>query len=724
MKISPYANVSDMLNDAQTILSNKKLWTDAKDDDTRENIRYQTEPIYERLRRNGYGDVAKNLTDSNYDQAVSVVNALSKNNEPLRKVTYTPESDIENIYNNKERWGNTTDEKEKNNIAAQTQAYYNSLKENGYNDEAHTLSQSNLEQAKTIRDKWAKMGKTEIRNFAEALGKAKGLSREDIDKLVTIDDATQQVYFGGQLIGTPDAVVDGVYYFGEDSLKNAEKTINDYFNKSGTTVSPEILMGQNNAGVKDKIDEYWGTIKGDRDKYYSEYDKVSDYANRDVTKTDEYQSTFKNIMGKYDLSAMQGRDNVVASGGASNGGNIDSYAAANAMRQQAAITTQGQALAHQLGLEAYQSRMDNTRQLLSDLGIYQKDSWGAMNDAIETQQTEAQRLFENDQTAKNNEVARLAEQANITGYTPNEWVIKNNDTFNQFLNPDGSFKKEMEGVDIQALINQAKARGDTKTANDLAVVRARKMLSDYSKYGKYLNDGDVAFMQPQQIEAGRQFDTSADLTKHEINTNAEVNKYNTDASERMNKYNTDASERMNTYNSDATERMNTANNKNTIDQIKAAGKNGLTVSGSGTVKTNGSTLTGEQAKKAIMSGEVTEGTIAAYNKAYDTSYTVDNPPKFDEDGKLIPTILTDAQVESWVDKLNTAVAKEFGSEFKAVESKGDGEYKSVSIADEYIIKRVLESDDLTDEQKKYLLVDRFGISLNTINNMLKDPHYK
>ena len=72
-------------------------------------------------------------------------------------------------------------------------------------------------------------------------------------------------------------------------------------------------------------------------------------------------------MGKYDLSAMQGRDNAAASAAASNGGNIDSYAAANAMRQQAALTREGMQTAHKLGLEAYNARnrkrQNHTRKL-------------------------------------------------------------------------------------------------------------------------------------------------------------------------------------------------------------------------------------------------------------------------------------------------------------------------------------------------------------------------
>ena len=501
MKNSPYANVSDMLKDAQTILSNKKLWTDAKDDATRENIRFQTEPIYERLRRNGYGDVAKNLTASNYEQALSVVDALSKSNEPLRTVTYTPDDDVKNIYNNKERWGNATDEKEKQTIANQTQAYYNSLRDNGYNDVAHSLSTANYEQSKPIYDKWMKMGKTATRDYLYTLGQKYGMSTEDVDKLIQWDNDSKELTFGGVKVGSPDAIVDGVSYWTENNLPKLEKAFKDYINASGTTLSGSKLVDLNNNGVNQKIDELWGTINGDRDKYYSEYDKVSDYANKDVTKTDEYQSTFKNIMGKYDLSAMQGRDNAVASGGASNGGNIDSYAAANAMRQQMAITAEGQALAHQLGLEAYQSRMDNTRQLLSDLGIYQKDSWNAMGDVIDKQQTEAQRLFENEETAKNNEVARLKEQSAVTGYSPNAWIEEG-------AQRTADYDLTKQQIDSAERISKETNKASVDAANK--ELEANKYVADKNlEANKYVADkeAEVAMLSAANVSNYESYDT-------------------------------------------------------------------------------------------------------------------------------------------------------------------------------------------------------------------------
>jgi hypothetical protein len=299
---------------------------------------------------------------------------------------------------------------------------------------------------------------------------------------------------------------------------------------ASTSLSNSELITTNNNEVRNKINQAWGTVQSDRDKYYSEYDKVSDYVNKDVTQTDEYKSAFDNIMPEYNLKAMQGRDNALASGGSSNGGNIDSYAAANAMRQQAALTAKGQALAHQIGLDTYNARVGNARNILSDLGIYQKDSWNAMGDFIEQQQTEGQRLFENN-LAENKTIAE------VTGYVPNEWAIANNDTYKQFLNADGSFKTEMEDIDIQALINAAKARGDTKTANDLAVVRARKMLGNYGKFGKYINEGDVAFMDNQITEARRESEQNNATVLETLKSGSADTRYGVDANVKMNEAN-------------------------------------------------------------------------------------------------------------------------------------------------------------------------------------------
>ena len=293
-----------------------------------------------------------------------------------------------------------------------------------------------------------------------------------------------------------------------------------------TNYTDTELKKKNNNGVYSKIEQNWGIIGSDRDKYYSEYDKVSNYVNQDVTKTDEYKSAFDKIMPEYDLKAMQGRNNAVASGGASNGGNIDSYAAANALRQQAALKAKGQTLAHQIGLDTYNSRVSNARNLLSDLGVYQKDSWNAMGNLIDKQANEGQRLFEND-------LAEKTTMAEVTGYVPNEWTIKNDAVYNEFLNEDGTFKTEKENVDIQALINSAKANGDTETAKKLSVVRAKKMLGNYGEFGKYINEGDVSFMSNQQTEAGRQFDKNDATVRETLKSESADTRYGIDAEKQI-----------------------------------------------------------------------------------------------------------------------------------------------------------------------------------------------
>lgn len=581
-----------------------------------------------------------------------------------------PYTYVNNIYNLKGQYENETDQTKRNTIANNAQQYYQKLRDNGYGYVADELQKSNYSQSKAINDKWSTYGKTPTRDYYYSKAKSRGLSQSDVDALIGWDNDTKELSFGGQKVGTPDAIVDGVGYWSEENLAKLDKSMDDYFARSGTAIPTEQLIGQNNTGVKEKIDEYWGTIKGDRDKYYTEYDKVSDYVNKDVTKTDEYQSTYKNIMGKYDMSAMQGRDNAIAGGSASNGGNIDSYAAANAMRQQTAITAEGQALAHQLGLGAYQARMDNARQLLSDLGIYQKDSHGSMENAIGLQQDEAQRLFENDETAKNNEVARLAEQAKVSGYTPNEWTIKNDDTYNQFLNPDGSFKSEMEGIDIQALINQAKARGDNDTANKLAVVRGRKILGNYSEFGQYGNQGDISFMQPQKTA---EYDTGLKQIESAERISKDTNEAGLKASELE------------------------ANAKLGSAQLGYMGN-------------------------VYKADSDYAGTVYKADKDAEVKLKEEEKKQTEKEEKEKKEITEDV-VTGWVNYFNN-LNIERGFEGKMLVPDGKNKYKLASSGYfETVALHILSSTDLTINQKMYILTEKFGLTEDQINMVLNDKHY-
>ena len=266
-----------------------------------------------------------------------------------------------------------------------------------------------------------------------------------------------------------------------------------------TKVEPSAYTQSMQSATKNN-EKLVGYINSDRKDVQGKYDDIYDYANQDVTKTDEYKSTYNNMMAKYDLSALQGRDNAVASGGSSNGGNIDSYSAANAMRQQAALTAQGQQVAHQAGLDAYNSRISNVSNILNNLGIYNSGTYDAMNQVIGNDSAIAQQYFDNDETAKNNEVARLSEKANVTGYVPNKWAYENN----IYLNSDGTVRAEYLTDEFDntggftTIINNAKAKLATTTdATERANLQATidqatqaKALKTYSspKYAKYANE--------------------------------------------------------------------------------------------------------------------------------------------------------------------------------------------------------------------------------------------
>ena len=206
------------------------------------------------------------------------------------------------------------------------------------------------------------------------------------------------------------------------------------------------------------------------DKYNATYDEL--------TKTNPFTTDeAKAILGKYSLAGLQARDNATASGGASNGGNIDSYASANAMRQQASLISQGQ----QTVLNSHQQKIDNIRGLLSDMGV------------------NIDRVFNQDETSKNNDVARKSEIASVTGYAPDEWVVSNN----PYMNDDGTIKEQYKDIDFSKIMAEAKEANNTNLYNAAAMARFYKIMGDYGTYGQY-DDGNYIVPGQQITESRRE----------------------------------------------------------------------------------------------------------------------------------------------------------------------------------------------------------------------------
>ncbi len=274
--------------------------------------------------------------------------------------------------------------------------------------------------------------------------------------------------------------------------------------------------------INSKIDTTFDSQVTNMNDMKKKYNYLEDYNYNH----NHYESDIgKSIMENYKFQGKTASDNEVASGGASNGGNIDSYAAANATRQQLAFTNAG----NQAVLNDFNTRINNARGILNDLGGYLQNQEKGMQTTIGIQQSEEQRQFENEETKKNNDVSRKVSISEVTGYVPAEWA----NTGNFYLDENGKLKPEYENIDFSAIMAEAKKNGNTELYNQASVARAAKIYGNYEKYGKY-DDGNYTLTGKQQTESGRQFDKTAELTEKEIETNADLTREEIEANERMN----------------------------------------------------------------------------------------------------------------------------------------------------------------------------------------------
>lgn len=391
---------------------------------------------------------------------------------------YDPYKDIKGIYDLKGMWEEANKAKNtdaKNKIASDAAAYYQTLKDNGYADIAEDLRTSNYNQAKATLNKYATMNKSPAREYLYTLGASRGMTQADVDKLISWDDSSKQMRFGGKTIGSPDAIVDGVSYFTDTGV--LDNAFNDYISRSGTVRKTDTAIKQENENLFTKYNE----------------------AYKDITETNPFDTAeAKAILDKYDLSAMNARNGEVASGSSSNGGNIDSFAAANALRQQKALIAQGQ----QTVLDARQRKIDNIRAILSDMGV------------------NIDRVFNQEETAKNNQTQRDIATAEVTGKVPSSMLYQLPE-YSQIFNPDGSLKNP--DIDYMAEIQKAEAAGNTNLVKVLKAARGAKIWSDYAKYGKF-DDGNYTIPEGLKTEAARRADMEAEQQANALKAQQQIEK--------------------------------------------------------------------------------------------------------------------------------------------------------------------------------------------------------
>lgn len=124
------------------------------------------------------------------------------------KMAYNPENAVNMIYKFKSAW---TDADKKGDNAgkfdAETNArkYYEELKKSGYASLADELSKSNVAETAKRKKFYAQTGRTATRDYLYSLGKKYDMSSGDVDKLISYNDTTGEISFGGKNMGKPDA---------------------------------------------------------------------------------------------------------------------------------------------------------------------------------------------------------------------------------------------------------------------------------------------------------------------------------------------------------------------------------------------------------------------------------------------------------------------------------------------------------------------------------------
>ena len=340
------------------------------------------------------------------------------------------------------------------------------------------------------------------------------------------------------------------------------------------TVKTEMPDQLDTSTADGMIQDTYNVQRSNRGTLLGKYDTLEDY-NYNYNPYDSDKG--KSIMANYQYQGKVASDNAVASGGASNGGNIDSYASANANRQQIAFTNAG----NQAILDDFNARVNNARGILNDMGVNMTESDKSMQTTIGLKQNEEQRQFDNSETSKNNEVARGVETSKVTGYVPESMSYKNN----PYFNTDGTLANPE--IDYSQIITNAREALKTETdpqrrANleqtikDATQARAYKILhvDGYSEWASTMETvapdrtADYTLADEEIKSTERMNSENNETTRYVTDSNNETNEHISDNNLAGTKYSSDMDYAGTKYSSD----MDYAGTKYSADMNYAGNK--------------------------------------------------------------------------------------------------------------------------------------------------------
>lgn len=289
---------------------------------------------------------------------------------------YNPYNSVKKISELKGKYHNAKDVGEDyKQYQREAETYYQDLMANGYTDLANELTATGFNGSLDILARYKPDSEFKVDNDLAYL---RGESEPKTETAGYYEEFMKYMD-GGPLPGTSssksDDILDRLYTPGW------EDTYNQIMGNAADLASGKTTPGTSDAvqGILDSFrntdDLLNGRLTVDRngkvtgglniDHYNTGKDQLDFINNFDYTS----QPYFDAIMGTYRLKGDDAAQGALASGASGNSGNIDSYAAANANRQQLAFTNAG----HQAALAAAQQNQNNWQKLYDSMGGHLTD---------------------------------------------------------------------------------------------------------------------------------------------------------------------------------------------------------------------------------------------------------------------------------------------------------------------------------------------------------------
>lgn len=343
---------------------------------------------------------------------------------------------------------------------------YKWLEDNGYYTEAQTLRNQNYTQAAES----AKNGKTQVRPFLYQLGIQNGLSKQQIDNMLSYDDDTGQVSFGGTNLGALTEINGNTYA----DANNLTQSYKDTMKRLGIGKTDKVKYDESADYTLQQIKDRNNMIFDNKDIAYKEY---QDYLDR------LYQNPFsdpaaKHVQDWFSWGGTKAASNAAASASASNGGNLDSVGAGYAARQQKAYDEAGAQMLMDLFNIRSQRGYDAYNALNTWLGNKETSLLQNIDSNLSLMQ-QGQDALNNAQSRANMEMERLGMMSDITGYIPDELQKQNNiyfDNSGNLINPN---------IDYQDIINRQNAILESNTSTSEQKQQAQEALRQATQARAY-----------------------------------------------------------------------------------------------------------------------------------------------------------------------------------------------------------------------------------------------